>query len=241
MLRSLRNQLQFLRQYYEQFETTGAIAPSSRFLARSMTRFLAARERQHAVQVLEIGPGTGAVTDQIVRLLGPDDRLDLVELNDQFIRILEERFASDPVWAKVRSQVQIHQQPVQEYSGPAGDFVISGLPLNNFPLALVQEIRQTYLRLVRSGGVLSYFEYMYIRTVRRRISRGSDRTRIIGIDELLGELCERHRICRDSVWLNLPPAWVQHLRLPGIVTDEQTGNGPADTAGSDQERPDASG
>ncbi len=221
MFRSLRNQLQFLRQYYEQFETTGAIAPSSRFLARSMTRFLAARERQNAVQVIEIGPGTGAVTDQIVRQLGPDDRLDLVELNEQFIRILEERFAADPAWARVRPQVQIHQQPVQDYSGPAGDFVISGLPLNNFPLPLVREIRETYLRLVRPAGVLSYFEYMYIRTVRRRISRGSERTRIIGIDDLLGELCEQHRICRDSVWLNLPPAWVQHLRLPGTVTDAQ--------------------
>ena len=61
------NNIAFFRQFREQFETTGAIAPSSRFLAHAMTRFLRQRDSA-AVRVLEIGPGTGPVTEKIIPL-----------------------------------------------------------------------------------------------------------------------------------------------------------------------------
>ena len=80
MLTSLRNQLVFLKQFGQQFETTGSLIPSSRFLAKAITRFLANRTR-HPVRVLECGPGTGAFTSQIVQHLQPGDVFDLVELN----------------------------------------------------------------------------------------------------------------------------------------------------------------
>ncbi|MGB0740115.1 MAG: class I SAM-dependent methyltransferase [Planctomycetaceae bacterium] len=216
----LGNYLQFFRQFRQRYETTGAIAPSSQSLARSMTRFLAARDRKIPVRVIEIGPGTGAVTNQIVKLLEPQDQLHLVELNEEFVRILEERFQSDPVWAKVRDQVQMHTLPVQEYPGEPGDFVISGLPLNNFSVSLVTQILDTYMKLLKPGAVLSYFEYMYIRSVRKRTARGEERERMIGIDELMAGLCSQYRIQRDSVWPNLPPAWVQHLRVPAASEPE---------------------
>jgi phosphatidylethanolamine/phosphatidyl-N-methylethanolamine N-methyltransferase len=61
--------LEFFRQYRHRFQTTGAVAPSSRFLARALARPL----QQHAgpCRVLEVGPGTGAVTRRIARLLKP--------------------------------------------------------------------------------------------------------------------------------------------------------------------------
>ena len=94
MLRSLKNQAAFFRQFRERFETTGSIAPSSRFLAKSMVRFLAKRGTE-SIRVLEIGPGTGPVTEKIIPLLQPGDKFDLVELNESFVTILKERFATD--------------------------------------------------------------------------------------------------------------------------------------------------
>ena len=95
MLSALKNQSAFFRQFRQRFETTGAIAPSSRFLARSMTRFLAARSSATSVRVLEIGPGTGPVTESIVKFLQPHDIFDLVELNEEFVAILRERFENE--------------------------------------------------------------------------------------------------------------------------------------------------
>jgi len=212
---TLRNYLTFFTQFRKRFETTGAIAPSSRFLAAAMTRFLAARPPQHPVRILEIGPGTGPVTHQILQLLQPADQLHLVELNPDFVSHLNQRFLSEASWNKTRHQTTIHQLPLQQFHSPAPfDFILSGLPLNNFPAILVDELVTTYFQLLKPGGILSYFEYMYVRPVRKRLTRGLERQRITQIDERLAAQCRETRIQQDNVWLNLPPAWVQHHRKP---------------------------
>ena len=86
----------FLRQLREEFEATGAVAPSSRFLARAIAKPF--EQREGPARVLEVGPGTGAVTRRIVQLLKADDRLDLVELNGKFVEILERKFRDDPLF-----------------------------------------------------------------------------------------------------------------------------------------------
>ena len=212
MLTSLRNQLVFLKQFGQQFETTGSLIPSSRFLAKAITRFLANRTR-HPVRVLECGPGTGAFTSQIVQHLQAGDVFDLVELNASFVDVLRHRFETEDTWNAVRDLSTIHEVPFQDFDGGGEyDFVISGLPLNNFPPKLVAEIMETCFRLLKPRGVLSYFEYMYIRPFRRRISGGDTGRRIREVHQIVESYIGRHGIARDSVFMNTPPAWVQHLQ-----------------------------
>ena len=91
-----QDHVEFFRQFRTQFHTTGAIAPSSRRLARAMTRHIAGP--RGPARILEVGPGTGAVTRRILRLLRTEDRLDLVELNESFADLLRQRFQSDPAF-----------------------------------------------------------------------------------------------------------------------------------------------
>src|SRR5260370_26052180 len=56
--------------------STGAILPSSRFLARALVSQL--RGPRAPARILEVGPGTGSVTRAIARCLGPDHPLDTV-------------------------------------------------------------------------------------------------------------------------------------------------------------------
>ena len=222
MRKSIQNYSAFFRQFRQTFETTGAVAPSSRFLATAMTRYLAARPQETPVRILEIGPGTGPVTDSIINQLRPGDVFDLVELNSEFVTILKQRFQTDAAWAAASHQATIHQIPIQEFQAAAPyDFVISGLPLNNFPAGLVKIITDAYFQLLKPGGILSYFEYMYVRPVRKRVTRGADRERITEIDRILSEHCGKMRIHRDSVWVNIPPAWVQHLQKPAAADPRQ--------------------
>jgi phosphatidylethanolamine/phosphatidyl-N-methylethanolamine N-methyltransferase len=215
MWRLLHDQIAFFREFRSRFETTGAIAPSSSALARSMTRFLAERSQQIPIRVLEVGPGTGPVTDKIIPHLKGGDTFDLVELNAAFAERLKQRFDADPHWREAASFSRIHELPVQDFhSSQKYDFIVSGLPLNNFPSALVETITSHYFQLLKPGGMLSYFEYMYVRPIRRRLTRGPERERIVAIDDHMRNCCDRFRICRDSIWRNIPPAWVQHLRMP---------------------------
>ena len=207
----MRDHIAFFRQFRKRFETTGSIVPSSRFLAAAMTRPLL--QRSGPVRVLEVGPGTGAVTQRIVRIIRPGDRLDLVELNETFVGMLQERFQDDAAWRRAAGQSELHVCPVQDFRSDAPyDFVISGLPLNNFSSGLVQELFETIFGLLAPGGILSYFEYMYVRPTRRFFSNADERKRLSELDTIANAWFDRYRIRRDSVLLNLPPAWVQHLQ-----------------------------
>ena len=213
MLRFLRNQLVFLKQFGGQFETTGSLLPSSRFLAKAVTRYLA--ERGDApIRVLECGPGTGAFTDQIVRHLRAGDQFDLVELNEAFVDVLQKRLATESHWQTVAEQTKIHQLPLQEFGDEAPyDFIISGLPHVNFPPSVVETITDSYFRLLKPGGTLSYFEYLYIRPLKKIVTVGGTRQKIHAVDHILAGHLQNHRLSRDTVLMNVPPAWVQHLRV----------------------------
>jgi len=211
LFQKLRDTAVFFREFSSRFETTGSIVPSSRFLAKGITRHVA-RRGDSPIRVLECGPGTGAFTDQIVPHLRAHDTFDIVELNGSFASILRRRFATDPCWQAVASVTTIHQLPLQNFipSGPY-DFIISGLPHINFSTRVVEQIIDCYLRLLKPGGTLSYFEYMQIRPIRKAVTLGIDRQRIHEVDSLMNAHLGKHRVCRDSIFLNFPPAWIQHL------------------------------
>src|SRR5579863_8998897 len=73
----LANQRVFVQQFFRRYHTTGAILPSGRSLARALCRYV--RDGQGPRRILEVGPGTGAVTASLVGALKPDDHLTLVE------------------------------------------------------------------------------------------------------------------------------------------------------------------
>lgn len=211
MAQFLKDHLEFLRQFRQRFETTGAIAPSSRFLAKAMTEPMARRERPG--RILEVGPGTGAVTQRIVKLLRPDDHFDLVELNESFAALLRQRFEQDPKYRAVAQRAEVHVCPIQEFAASEPyDVIISGLPLNNFPAELVRSIFETFFKLLAPGGTLSYFEYMYVRPMRKLVAGGQEKTRLTELDRIANDYLSKYRIQRSWVFVNVPPAWVQHLR-----------------------------
>jgi phosphatidylethanolamine/phosphatidyl-N-methylethanolamine N-methyltransferase len=207
----VRDHLEFFRQFRQRFDTTGSVMPSSRFLARAMTGPFQSRRRP--ARILEVGPGTGAVTQRIVRLMQPGDRLDLVEINETFADLLQRRFRSDAAYRRVAPQSRIHVGPLQEFEGDGPyDYIVSGLPLNNFSIELVHDIFDSYLRLLAPDGVLSYFEYMAVRPIRKVVGSKTGRRHIRELDEVLTDYLDKYRFRRSWVFCNFPPAWVQHLR-----------------------------
>ena len=99
MLRRISEYSTFVREFRRTFETTGALLPSGRLLGRALVRPISAHEAP--VRVLEVGAGTGAVTKEILRHVRPDDHFDVVELNDRFVHVLQNRFATEPAFQAV--------------------------------------------------------------------------------------------------------------------------------------------
>jgi phosphatidylethanolamine/phosphatidyl-N-methylethanolamine N-methyltransferase len=202
----------FFREFLQNFRTTGAILPSGRRLAKALARYVA-EPSAGPRRILEVGPGTGAVTRHIISALQPLDRLDLVELNESFVRQLERRFQSDPHFHAVADRARVLHCPVEEMAGESKyNLIVSGLPLNNFSVALVERILQVLLNMLEPGGTFSFFEYIALRRAKAIISGSTERQRLRGIEHAMDNMLSRHEIGRQAIWLNMPPAWVHHVR-----------------------------
>jgi len=216
----------FLRESRRQFGKTGSFLPSSRFLARALVSELRkTRDPDGSAprRILEVGPGTGSVTREILRHLQPGDHLDAVELNGRFAALLQRRFAKEWLFHFHRDQVQVIHSAVEDLSGVATyDLIVSGLPLNNFPVAQVREIFRVYKRLLKPGGTLTYYEYVLIRQLKTPFVGRRERRRLYRVGRVVGDYIRDYQVRRQKVLINVPPAIVRHLHFkPEEAGDER--------------------
>jgi phosphatidylethanolamine/phosphatidyl-N-methylethanolamine N-methyltransferase len=203
----------FFREFLRNYHTTGAVLPSGRQLAAALARYVAA-DSSAGRRILEVGPGTGAVTRRIIAAMRPGDAIDLVELNESFVRQLEMHFRNDADFLPAAERSRIINCPVQDLpSETKYDLIISGLPLNNFSAELVESILRKLLELLQPGGTLSFFEYIAVRRARSLMSGPKDRQRLRGIGRAMQAVLDKHEIRRDAILFNVPPAWVHHVRV----------------------------
>jgi phosphatidylethanolamine/phosphatidyl-N-methylethanolamine N-methyltransferase len=206
----------FWREFRSTFHTTGAVLPSGKNLCRALARQVGRDSIPR--RVLEVGPGTGAVTTEIIRRLGPDDRLDLVELNPRFAETLRERLANEASWQRVANRVRVLEMPIEQLpTDEKYECIVSGLPLNNFSCDFVGNVLAHFHKLAAEGCTLSFFEYVAIRKAKALVSSASERERLNGIGKLLQEEFDNWEFDRQCVLANVPPAWVHHLRFAQML------------------------
>ena len=97
MLDEVRKNWIFIRTYQNNPSAVGALLPSGRILARALTGPLN-RCTSPTRNVLEVGPGTGIVTQTILPLLTQTDHMDIVELEEDFIDLLKHRFHTESLF-----------------------------------------------------------------------------------------------------------------------------------------------
>lgn len=154
MLRSLI----FLKKAIFKFGQVGAVWPSSRFLARAMVP--APRHRGPGSVIVEIGAGTGSLTAEIAKVLDPDAKLILIEMEPDFTPILRKRF---PQALTIEGDAQELASHLEAQGIQHVDCVISGLPFTNFPVQLCRNILQEVRSVLGPGGEMVAFQYIHSR------------------------------------------------------------------------------
>ena len=199
------------------FDNIGALMPTSRRAARAMAA--EALRQKSPKQILEVGPGTGPITTELVRHLKADDRLVLCELNADFVQYLEKRFDTEPELKRVRHQVEIHHKSVTELEGERRfDYIISAVPFTRLPADLAESIFTTYQRLLKPGGTLTFLEYAFLRSL-RSLTKRSEETEFVKVDQLMRDFINRYQFRNDQVMLNFPPANIRSLRFSDPAPD----------------------
>ncbi|MGH8513616.1 MAG: class I SAM-dependent methyltransferase, partial [Gammaproteobacteria bacterium] len=85
----LADEARFFRSWLDNPAVAGAVSPSGRSLARMMARYV---DPHKGGPVVELGPGTGAITEALLARGIAPGRLFLVEFDPGFCKLLRRRF-----------------------------------------------------------------------------------------------------------------------------------------------------
>ena len=185
----LDDEVRFIRSWFERPLSTGAVTPSGRVLARTMARYV---NPDVTGPVVELGPGTGPVTEALLAEGIEPERLLLVEFNPAFCQLLRARFPAATIIQgdayRLRGLLAgILQQPAAA--------VVSGLPLVTKPMRMRLRLLRDALALLRPGAPFVQFTYAVVPPIPKKLAG------------IRAEASER-------IWKNMPPARVWVYRRP---------------------------
>lgn len=128
------------------FRRVAAFLPSS----SASSRAIAARLPAGARRVVELGPGTGAVTVEILKRMPPDGRLTAIEAQTSFSPILHG--LKDPRLELRIGDVRDVLPALASVGGDGVDAVVSGIPFSFMPPEVRESLLVTVRGLLRRGG-----------------------------------------------------------------------------------------
>lgn len=103
----------------------GYVVPSSPFLTRQTAKRI---DFSQPRVVVELGPGEGCHTRQIVKRMNPESQLILFELDEKFALHLQDYFSGDDRVTVLHSDAQHFPETLRELGHPHCDYIVSGLP-----------------------------------------------------------------------------------------------------------------
>lgn len=154
MIRSIKNCKVFFGQFVFG-KKVGSVMPSSRGLALKMVKGV---DFDKAKVIVELGPGTGAITKCIVPKLKPDTLFISIEINDVFVRRLHEDYPQDNV-EFICDSVENIPEILKERGIEKVDAYISSLPISIFPKEMTAKLTQDMIDTIADDGV--YVQYQY--------------------------------------------------------------------------------
>jgi len=179
------DEFRFFRTWIEKPLSVGAVTPSGKALARTMAAYV---DPKSEGPIVELGPGTGPVTEALVARGVDPSRLVLVEFDPTFCRLLRKRYPEATVVQGDAYALRTLLTTILSHPAAA---VVSGLPLFTKPLKMRLRLLQEAFGLMAPGAPFVQFTYAAVSPIPRRL------------DRVKSQVSER-------IWTNIPPArvWV---------------------------------
>jgi phosphatidylethanolamine/phosphatidyl-N-methylethanolamine N-methyltransferase len=185
----IEDEARFLRSWFEKPLLTGAVSPSGRMLARCMARYV---DPFSTGPVVELGPGTGPVTEALLRRGVAPSRLVLVEFNPNFVTLLRQRFPGVRV---VEGDAYDIARATEDVISEPAAAVVSSLPLLTKPESKRVQLLGEAFSLMKPNAPFVQFTYRPVSPMPKSAA---------GFTTQMSPM----------VWLNLPPARVFVYRRP---------------------------
>jgi len=194
----LADEARFIKRWLDNPKATGAVSPSGRFLARAMASYV---DPDAKGPIIELGPGTGPVTEALLERGIPQERLILVEYDASFCKLLARRFPKARI---VQGDAYRLAETLRLVLAEPAACIVSGLPLLTRPERGRLNLLRDAFELMRREGTFIQFTYGL--------------TSPIPLTSRLSGLHFRAE-ASHNVWLNLPPARVWVYRAGDAASD----------------------
>jgi phospholipid N-methyltransferase len=136
----------FFTKFIRQGTAIASVAPSSRWMALAMIRGI---DFGRARCIVELGAGTGPVTAELLRRVGADCRVIIIERDPEFCQRLRRRFPRAEILEADACRLG---ELLDERGLGVVDHIISGLPLPSFAPPAREEILRIVGRRLAPGG-----------------------------------------------------------------------------------------
>ena len=177
---------QFLSEFFKNRKEVGSVTPSSRFLVKKMLEPIDFESAKH---ILELGPGNGVITKELLKRAKADAVIYCFEMNPTFCEEL--KVLDDKRLIVINDSAEKIGEHLLKYNCTAVDAVVSSLPFKVIPDEVEAVIMDEIVKHLRSGGSFSQYHY----------SRNGKKYK-----ELFSE------VETDFAALNVPPAFVYKCR-----------------------------
>jgi phosphatidylethanolamine/phosphatidyl-N-methylethanolamine N-methyltransferase len=185
----LDDEARFLKSWIESPLKTGAVAPSSKLLARRMALLV---DPMAAGPVVELGPGTGPVTQALLQRGVAPERLFLVEFSADFAKLLRQKYPGVTV---IQGDAYALKDTLKGHLAAPASAIVSSLPLLTRPEPQRASLLEQAFALMEPGAPFIQFTY-----------KNTSPVPLSGRFE--ADVSER-------IWRNLPPARIWTYRRPG--------------------------
>ena len=177
----------FLKSWFDNPKRMGALFPSFARTGKKLAGIIRSLEN---AKVVELGAGTGQVTDQIIAHGVKKENFVAVEFDPDFCKKIEEKHPK-AVNILCIDAAKIYTELPEEFLGKT-DYVISTLPLITLGEAKAKEVVEAVFKTLKPGGVyiqITYTPYKpkYMKKLNLRVKK----------------LCVS--------WLNLPPTFIWRI------------------------------
>jgi phosphatidylethanolamine/phosphatidyl-N-methylethanolamine N-methyltransferase len=185
----------FFKNFVKTPSSIGAVCPTSPFLSKEMTQEIGLEE---AKSVVELGPGTGAITPHIINAVNPNAKFFAVELNKNFYNFFRKKYPYLKIYNEDASDLR---NILQKENLESIDAVISALPWTTLSpniqdsllTAIVDALNPScyFTTIAYVTGIISPSGIKFKRKLNKHFS---------------------HVSLSRMVWKNVPPSFVYRCR-----------------------------
>ena len=130
----------------------GAVSRSSRYVIKTVLDNLKG-ESFH--KIVEYGPGDGVLTHELLKLLSPNGKLLVVEMDKNFVEVLNR--INDPRLIVIEGKMEDVSKNLSQYAFDSCDLVVSSIPFSLIDKNEREEVVKNTHKSIKQGGKFIIF------------------------------------------------------------------------------------